>query len=294
MSRQFAVILVLLASFAFAQQKPAAHTAPAAKPASATGMPSEDTVNAFMQQMFGYEPELTWKVVSIKPTQAQGLSQVDLILTGPKGPQSVKLYVTEDGKHALAGEIMPFGARPFAATEKELEKSVTGPSRGPANAPVTLVEFSDLQCPHCKEEQPNLNRLADENKNVRQIFQNFPLPSHDWSSKAAAYADCVGRGPSDVFFKFVDSIFAAQNDITAGNVDAKLTDLADKAGAKGTEIAACAAKPETTSRVEKSVALGKSLEVNATPTLFINGRMIPGGLDYDTLKKIVDFAEKQK
>jgi protein-disulfide isomerase len=293
MFRQIALIFLFLSTFAFAQQKPADSPHATAKQASATVLPSEETVNGFMHQTFGYEPQMTWKIVSIKPTGAEGLSQVELIITNSQGSQSARFYVTADGKHAIAGEIMPFGLHPFAATAKELDKTVTGPSHGPADAPVTIVEFSDLQCPHCKESQPTLNKLLSEDKNVRVVFQNFPLPNHDWSAKAAAYADCVGRGSSDTFFKFVDSVFENQTEITATNADEKLTGLADKAGAKGTDIAACAAKPETATRVEHSEALGKSLDVTATPTMFINGRKIGGGLDYETLKKIVTFAATQ-
>ena len=70
------------------------------------------------------------------------------------------------------------------------------------------------------------------------------------------------------------SVYAAQSDITAANADEKLTALADQSGAKGADTAACAAKPETVGRVQRSVALGASLEVTGTPTLFINGRKI--------------------
>ncbi len=295
MQRQFILMVLLLATLTVAQQKPAAPAhAPSAKPASTAGLPSEEAVNGFMQQTFGYESGVTWKIISIKPTSAEGLSEVQLVITGPQGPQSARFYVTADGKHAVAGELMPFGVKPFAATAREVQKGASGPSRGPADAPVTIVEFSDLQCPHCKEAQPTLDKLLSEDKNVRVIFQNFPLPNHDWSSKAAAYADCVGRSSSDNFFKFVDSVFEAQSDINAGNADEKLTALADKVGVKGSDIAACAAKPETVARVEKSEALGKSFDVNSTPTMFINGRKVGGGLDYDTLKKIVDFAAKEK
>jgi protein-disulfide isomerase len=61
---------------------------------------------------------------------------------------------------------------------------------------------------------------------------------------------------------------------------------------KGADIAACAAKPETTSRVEKSVALGKAVDVNSTPTLFVNGRKLPA-VPYEVLQKLVDFAAKE-
>ena len=187
---------------------------------------------------------------------------------------------------------MPFGAHPFAADEKELERGINGPSRGPADAPVTVVDFSDLQCPHCKDAHPTLEKLVAENKNVRLVFQSFPLPMHDWAAKAAAYADCVSRSSNDAFWKFISSVFAAQSDITAANADEKLTALADSAGVKGADIAACAAKPETTSRVEKSVALGKALNVNSTPTIFVNGRRLPS-VPYEVLVKLVDFAAKE-
>ena len=277
-----------------AQEKPASHAAAAKAAPGGMYVPSEEIINGFMQQTFGYEPQVSWKIVSIKPSPAEGLTEINLVISGPQGGQSARLYVTADGKHALTGELMPFGARPFAATAKELEKSASGPSRGPESAAVSIVEFSDLQCPHCKDAQPTLEKLVNEDKDVRLVFQNFPLPSHDWSVKAAAYADCVGRSSSDNFFKFVDGVFAAQSDITAANADQKLTSIADGSGVKGADIAACAAKPETETRVEHSVSLGKSLDVNATPTMFINGRKIPGGVDYENLKKIVDFAAKEK
>src|SRR5208282_2456167 len=156
-----------------------------------------------------------------------------------------------------------------------LEKGINGPVRGPANAPVTVVEFSDLQCPHCKDAQPTVNQLMTKKQNVRVVFQNFPLPMHDWAAKAAAYGDCVGRASNDAFWKFIDSVYGAQSDITASNADEKLSGLADAAGVKGTDMAACASKPETTTRIEHSADLAKKLDVNATPTFFVNGRRLP-------------------
>ena len=286
---KYVFISLLLLTLASAQQAPAA--AHAASKTTAN-LPSEETVNAFLHQWFGYDTSLTWKIVSIKPSEIEGLSEINALLSGAQGQQQLKLYVTPDGKHAVNGEIMPFGAHPFAADEKELERGTNGPSRGPADAPVTVVDFSDLQCPHCKDAHPTLERLVVENKNVRLLFQNFPLPMHDWAAKAAAYSDCVSRGSNDAFWKFISSVFAAQSDITAANADEKLTALADSAGVKGADIAACAAKPETTSRVEKSVALGKALNVNSTPTIFVNGRRLPA-VPYEVLVKLVDFAAKE-
>ncbi|MGA8152937.1 MAG: DsbA family protein [Terriglobales bacterium] len=293
------LVVALLAALAGAQEKPAAaHTAPAAhaaaKPATDnTTLPSEEVVNGFLQQTLGYDPTVSWKVVSIKPSEAAGLAEVDVTISGAQGTQGQKFYVSPDGRHAVVGEILPFGAHPFDAARRELERSINGPSHGPANAPVTVVEFSDLQCPHCKEAQPTLDRLMAEDKDVRVVFQNFPLPMHDWAAKAANYADCVGRASPEAFWKFVGSVYGAQSEVTAANADEKLTGFADSAGVKGSEIATCAGNPETTTRVEHSLSLGKALDVNSTPTIFINGRKLGvGGLPYEVLEKLVAFAAK--
>src|SRR5438046_1707928 len=143
------VVLLLVGVFAYAQQKPPAKSKPASNIpahhiAATTNLPSEDDVNAFLQQTFGYDPQLTWKIASIKPAVAEGLAEVIVQLSGPQGQGTQKFYVSADGKHAVVGDIIPFGKHPFEETRLELGKKVNGPARGPAEAPVQIVEFSDL------------------------------------------------------------------------------------------------------------------------------------------------------
>lgn len=289
---------VLLFSLAAAQDKktPKGKDAPPSAPTFSQRLPSEETVNAFMRQTFGYDPSVSWKIVAIRPAVAQGLAEVLMVVSNAQGQQNSRLYVTSDGKHAVVGDIIPFGARPFEPALEELRKSADGPSRGPADAPVTVVEFSDLQCPHCKQAQPTVDKLMAEEKEARLVFQNFPLESHDWAARAAYYSDCVGRTSNDAFWKFIQSVYQAQAEITAANADEKLTAFADQAGAKGSDVAACAAKPETAGRVQRSLALGVSLDVTGTPTLFINGRKISNvtALPYEVLKGLVEFAAREK
>jgi protein-disulfide isomerase len=278
-----ATILLLAAATLAAQDKTSAV------------LPSEDTVNSFMAQTFGYDSSITWKIVSIKPSEAEGLAEVVVVITSPKGQQGTTLYVTADGKHALTGEILPFGAKPYASTHEVLSKGVNGVSKGPEKSSVTIVEFSDLQCPHCKEAQPIVDKLLADEPNARFVFQQYPLPTHNWAEKAASYADCIGRSSKDAFFKFVQGTYDQQANITESNVDERLAAIADKSGVKGSDIAACAAKPDTKSRVQKSVELGQAVGVTGTPTLFINGRRIANvsGTPYEVLKGIVDFGAKQ-
>lgn len=258
-------------------------------------LPSDATVDSFLQQQFGYEKDLTWKINSIKPSVIPGLAEVTVMLAGQQGQQLSRFYVSSDGEHALVGDIIPFGARPFDPVKKILDKGVTGPARGPKDAPVMIVEFGDLQCPACKAAQPTIESLVAAEPNAHFVFQNFPLEMHNWAMKGAEYADCVGRASNEAFWKFIAKDYETQPEITAENVDEKLTAIADGVGLKGSEIAACAAKPETKARVEASIALGKSVDVTGTPTLFINGRRI-GNFDgrmLDVYKSLVEFAAKE-
>jgi protein-disulfide isomerase len=263
--------------------------------AQTVNLPSEATVDSFMQQTFGYEAQLSWKISSIKPAPVPGLAQVDVIIATPQGQQLSRFYVTPDGDHAVIGDIIPFGAKPFDPARKALEKGMTGPSRGPKDAPVTIVEFGDLQCPACKAAQPAIEGLIAAEPNERFVFQSFPLEMHNWAAKGAAYADCVAQASNEAFWKFIAKTYETQADITAENADEKLTALASGAGVKGADIAACASTFVAKAHVDASLALGKAVNVTGTPTLFINGRSIGNvsNVPAETLKSLVDFAAKQ-
>ena len=297
---------LLLSGIVIAQTAPTLQTRPAAKPvvtssanAGTTVLPTEDTVNSFLFQMFGYDPTVTWKVIEIRPSEVPGLAEVSIVITNPQGSNPNRLLVSADGKRAITGDILPFGAKPFDDARAKLEKGVNGPAKGPAKAAVTIVEFSDMQCPHCQKAAAGIEQLLAHEPEAHFVFQNFPLPSHNWAEKAAGYIDCLGRtsaggASNDAVWKFIQKTFDEQANITEANADEKLKAIATASGANGDEIAACAVKPDTKARIEASVALGKLVGVSGTPTLFINGRNVPGGAPVDLMKKIVDFQASQE
>lgn len=296
-----AFFLAVLAVAQTSSSHPAkSHSAsPTTATTNSSGIPTEDTVNAFLFQMLGYDPATTWKVTEIRPSEIPGLAEVTFIITNSQGANQNRLLVSSDGKHAVTGEILPFGAHPFDDANAKLEKGVNGPTRGPAKAPVTIVEFSDMQCPHCQNAAPMIDQLLAQEPDVHFVFQNFPLPSHNWAEKAAGYVDCVGRASAsgtsnDAVWKFIQKTFDDQANITAANVDEKLKAIASAAGLNGDEIAACATKPETKARIEASIALGKSVGVTGTPALFIGGQSISAGAPVELWKKIVDFKISQE
>ncbi len=174
-------------------------------------------------------------------------------------------------------------------------KNVNGPEHGPKDAVVTIVEFGDLECPACKKAQENLNKLMSEEPKAKLIFQNFPLEQiHPWAMRGAKYLDCLGRENNDVVWKFIATTYEHQSDVNEQNADEKLKEFVKEAGGDPAAASACAAKPETEKRVRDSIALGEKLNVNSTPTFFINGRKVSGFVNtpYETVKAMVDYDLK--
>jgi protein-disulfide isomerase len=238
------------------------------------------------------------------------LTELTTVFNTPEGQQSSRWYVSRDLKHVLVGEVLPFGADPFAAERAKLHASISGPAKGPADAKMLIVEFADLECPACKDAAPTMEKLRMDFPQARFVFQSFPLPQHPWAAKAAAYLDCIGRENQDQAFAFIDTVFSHQKEIedavrktdAAGKTtvdDAAITErlhqYTSEAGADPAKIQACAEKPETAERILRSQTLGKDVGVNSTPTLYLNGRRISSfnSSQYEALKAIAGFEAEQ-
>lgn len=276
-------------------------------PGTGGGKPSEEAINSFVRTLTGSNPAVTWTIVEVKPNAVSDLTEVMVILTTAQGRGPQRFWVTSDGKYAVLGDLGPFGADPYAATREELAHGINGPSKGPAKAAVTIVEFGDLQCPSCKAAAPTVERLLKDEPNARLVFQQFPLTQiHAWAFKAAEFGDCIAHENNAAFWKFMDAVYANQEQITSlvGSGDMKqqqaqvepkvvprLKELAGQSGVDINKVMACSADPSTAKRIDQSVNLGKAMQITGTPTLFVNGRKIAslGQMPYETLKKLVEF-----
>lgn len=262
--------------------------------------PTTATVDAFLKALWGYDPDRIWRVEAIQATQAPGVSKVVVFVSDKKPNSKVAstvFFVTPDGKHAIADSsgVISFGATPFADNRRILQDRADGPSRGAANKNFMLVEFADLQCPHCKEAQATMDRLAQDFPNARIVFQNFPIVQlHPYAFKAASYGYCIAKQKNDAFFTFASDVFDKQAALTPETGDQTLKDAVTKAGLDPAAIDACAATDATKQAIQASVKLAEDIGVEQTPMLAINGRLIPlNGVPYETLKSIISYQALQ-
>ncbi len=262
--------------------------------------PTVDTVNAFLKSLWGYDPNRIWRVAAIQTTSAPNVSKV-VVFVSDKGPNAkvgtTSFFVTPDGKHAIvdAANVISFGPTPFADTRKLLQDRADGAYRGSSNKDLMLVEFADLQCPHCKEAQATMDRLAQDFPNARIVFQNFPIAElHPFAFKAAAYGYCVTKQNNDAFFAYAADVFDKQAALTPDTGDQTLKDAVTKAGLNPAAIDSCAATEDTKKAVEGSIKLAQDASVEQTPMLAVNGHLLPlTGVPYETLKAVISYQAVQ-
>jgi protein-disulfide isomerase len=286
MKSRVLISLVLLMALVFPVLTSAQSAAPGKHPAAPSRLPSKSEVEAVLRRVYGYDPSIQWNVWLVRRSAVPGMNEVLLQLKG----EFHHLFLTADGRYAIDGDMQPFGPDPYAAVRARLS-AAEGLARGPAKPVVTMVEFSDLQCPHCKQSQPVVEKLAADFPGMRLVFQHYPLNSHPWAMKAALYADCAGRMNNAAAWKLIAAIYENQNSIALPIADDKLKELATAAGLDASKLSACVAAPSTATRVKKSMELGDSLGIMGTPAIFVNGRLLENmvGVPYAQVKAIVQY-----
>jgi len=259
--------------------------------------PSVATVESYLKTMLGFDPNRIWRVMAIQKTAAAGVSKVTALVS-ERGPNAkvdtAVFFVMPDGKHLISGDasgVSPFGSEPFAENRALLQAHADGPAHNAAAKDLMLVEFSDLQCPHCKDAQATMNRLIQDFPKARIVIENFPLTEiHPYAFEAAAYGACIAHQSAEAFFTYAQAVYDTQGALVPETAEQTLKNAAAKAGADSAAIAACAATDAAKAEVNASSKLATDLGINQTPTLAVNGRLIPlGNVPYETLRSLIVY-----
>ncbi len=242
-------------------------------------------------KLVGAQPFSAFKtVIDQQIAQAEQLSA--------RGVPATQLYaeMTKNGAtHALAPAPSPNRPPPPApGSQVQDVTDLSGPTRGAANAKVTIVEWSDFQCPFCGRAEPVLKQIFDTyGKDVRLVWKNQPLPFHPHAMPAATAAMAVYRQGNAKFWKMHDEIFADQGS-EATTPDAPVFQKwAQEAGANVTAWKAELQDPKVVGKIHTDMVYGRKFGANGTPTFFIDGREIPGAMPFPMFKTIIDDELKK-
>jgi len=281
----FTCLAVCLAA---APAKPDNTAGKAAEKKSAFDKP---TFEAYVRHLNVWGPQINVAIGDPKPSEMPGFLKVIVHASAGQASADFDYYVSKDGQKVVQGNLYDISTNPF---KPEIDKLKTDlqPSFGTPGAPVVLVEFSDFECPMCKEEAKVLrdNLLSAYPTQVRFYFEEFPLDSlHPWARAAAIAGRCIFRQNANAFWDYHDWIFAHQDEIKPENLKEKVLDFAKDKQLDILQLTRCMDNKETAADVEKAQAMGKEVGVGATPTLFINGRKLEGRRDWNTLRGIIDY-----
>ncbi|MGA9884225.1 MAG: thioredoxin domain-containing protein [Candidatus Acidiferrales bacterium] len=246
------------------------------------------TTESFVRELFAWGPDVKVNLGPLAQSAATDFYDVPVEVTLQGHLEKGDVYVSKDGKTLLRGDIYKMAADPFAANRAKITTD-GDPSLGPANARVTLVEFSDFECPHCQELYEAMKTVETEYPQIRIVYKNFPLTTiHPWAETAAIAGRCAYEQSPAAFWKMEGSIFENQDVISPENAWDQLVQFATKAGLKADQFKVCMSSDAAKKAVEADHAEGLTMGVDSTPTIYINGRPLIGG-DLATLQQYINY-----
>jgi protein-disulfide isomerase len=279
-----------------AQQPPpaTAGTSTAAASSTQTTSQTQNTIETYLRHLYAFGPDVQLVVGPPKPTPVEGLLETSIDLTIDGNKQAVKFYVSKDGKFLFQGELSDMTKDPLAQNRSKIQMN-DAPSLGDPKAAVTLVEYSDFECPVCRSLHDALRGLLPNYAGkVRVVFKDFPLEQlHPWARTAALAGRCAYQQDPKAFWKMYDFIYDNQEIISAANAWTKMMDYAAQSSVDADAFKTCMASPEAGAAVNASRANGQLLDVNSTPTVFVNGRRIVGA-DPRLLEQYINYELAQQ
>lgn len=254
---------------------------------------ADDAANAkiveYYRRKSNLPPEVEIKVIEITDAKIPGAKTATLTLARGGQTQKQLILMSPDGRYVVFGELEDVTADPFKAIAAKI-KTDGKPTRGPKDAKVTIVEYSDFQCPYCARAHATISDqvMKEYDGKVKLVYKNFPLGFHPWAEPAAIASACAFEQDPAAFWKLYDYFFKAQQQLNPQNVKEKAAEEL-----KGTKVNMdkwndCVDNKKTLESVKADMAEGQSVGVTGTPAFLINGRKISGAQPFQNFKAIID------
>lgn len=231
------------------------------------------------QEVESYYTENRPRWVDYKGPEQELMSQIRAYLQQQKIQQRVFEYAKALGPQY---DLMIYLKEPQSPSI-HVSIGKDDPVFGPENAPLTIVEFSDYQCPACRRNHEVVRELRQVYKDrIKWVFKDFPMPGHKWAKGAALAARCAAE--QGKFWQYQDLLFSSQEELSTD----RLTQLATELGLQLETFSQCLNAGKFQAHLEKDIEEGKKFGLNTTPTLVINNRLVSGAPPPDRFKQIID------
>jgi len=249
--KRILILLLLCVTAGMAQQ---AAPPRAAAPAIPPGF--ENKVEAYIRRLYAWGPAFTVKVGKLAESDVPGFYRVAIEVGAQGEIDTATMYISKDGAHLIPGDVLDTRVDPYAANRRALT-TAGRPGRGPAAARVVVVDFSDFQCPHCRQLDEVMRQIVPQYPQVRFVSKHFPLEQlHPWAMTAHTAAECAYRLKPDAYWKFHDGVFDQQEAINVENAWQRMLDIGAAAGIEQGQLRTCMASPEAKQAIAADVKEG--------------------------------------
>ena len=254
----------------------------------------QKTIEAYLRNLYAFGSDVQLTVTDPKDSAVPGLLETQVSVKVGESNEDAKFYVSKDGKFLVRGDVLELAKDPLAANRAVIDLK-DAPSTGDPKATVTVVEYSDFECPVCRSLHDLMRGIMQNYPQVRVVFKDYPIEVlHPWARTAAIAGRCAYSQNPAAFWKMYDLIYDNQDIISAENAWMKVSDFAGQIGLNADTFRACMASPEAGAAVDASRVNGQKLDVNSTPTIFVNGRRIVGA-DGRSIEQFIQYElAKQK
>ncbi len=247
--------------------------------------------------------DINMQVGARRPSTFPGYDEIDVTFSQGTARKTDQFLLAQDGKSLLKVTRMDLQSDPYAEAMKRID-TAGRPVRGARDSKVAVVVYDDFQCPFCSRFHQTFFRevFKDYQDRVHVIYKDYPLFSiHPWAGHAANDANCLASLNNDAFWEFADEVHLNPQQITGAGpqkrgvpeqqaaLDILAFDIGAKKGLDASKLQACV-KAQSDRTVQQSVQEAEALGVNATPTIFINGRRMEGAVDPDELRAALNDA----
>lgn len=271
-----ALAIALAANPALAKHKKATEAAKGA----AVDSSHDGKLKTFLQRQFKI-PNADWiKIGAPETTGIAGLYSRALTIVNDQGQTvgGATIYVNQAQTAAIVGQYLDLTSDPWAKQDMSKIGLDDHPVLGNTDAPVTVVEFADFECPHCAHAFSGVEALVNSlyKDKIKVIYKYFPLAGHQWAFQGAEAAECARMQNPDAFWPIARFLYGNQAAITPLNLMDRVSEAARDQNLDVTALKACMSSPQVAARVKQDMADGAALKVTSTPTFFVDGIRVIG------------------
>jgi protein-disulfide isomerase len=273
-----------------------------AENAACTGPGSQKKaeIEQYVLKLYHSSPSSRINLIDEAKANQECFWKLEYLATSPR--RKITLYLSPDGQ-SLSPALYDLRIDPLIKEKAAMAVimktllATDAPSLGNAQAPVTIIEFADFECPYCRDLANVLEKqvLTEQSDHIRIIFKHFPIPIHPWAKTAAEMAACVALQKPSEFWEVHDYFFEHQSTLTLDNIRAAtLAFVRSHPALDDKKFDFCVDNDLTARLVADDIALGQRYGIHITPTLFINGEQIVGYKSAAELNDLINAALPSK